>query len=107
MENFHTVYASFVTGASLNTAFQLLGNGPDAGFAYHMSIWNECPSRIAIAISTSAPTATTTEQIYIPANATTTLDVSQGKYFVSQGSKVYARTAQTAIVSNACWVQFW
>ena len=101
---FFTVQVSASTGSSINTGFSMVAS--NLPFAYCVSIWNETGSRTAIAIANSAPTITTTDQIYCPAGGTNTKDSNNHQYVSSNGQNLYLRTAQSAIATSVVTIEF-
>lgn len=89
---------SAATNSSLNTAFSLVAS--NLPLSYQFGVWNLTSGTIGLALETSVPTASTTQQIYIPSNGTYATDSNHGQPAISAGQNLYLRVATTSIVSN-------
>lgn len=76
-------------GSSINTGFSaILTNLP---LTYHFFVINEGPTRLAFSIATSAPTSTTTNQMWVSNSGTVAIDSIAGEYMSTPGMNLYAR----------------
>ena len=95
---------SAATGSSLNTAFSLVAS--NLPLSYQFGAWNLTSGTIGIHFGKSLPTATTTEQVYIPSNGTYASDANVNQPSISEGQNVYLRCHTTAVVSNSVIMDF-
>lgn len=94
-----------VTGSSINTGWSaILTNIPIYG--YHFFVINECATRLAFTIANSAPTITTTNQMWVSNSGTVAIDSIIGECLGPVGSNLYVRSTSGVINTGTCEVFF-
>ncbi len=102
----YSVAISAISGSSFSSAFSIVAS--NLPVSYHISSWNETSSTVALAIATSTPTSTTTEQFYVPSGGASTKDCDSYRVIVPAGSNLYMRAPNTSNASGVpvifeCW----